>query len=334
MSTLIKNIEEVRNFVPVNAGAEFSNLAPYFDKVARSVIRDQYLGETAYEELRTAYDADNLTAAQQLLLEYCQDAIVNLGLQKFVEPGTVQLSDVITVPFSEQSQVVSQNRKNDLKRQFKLDGYDALERMLTYLWTDGGSVFAGFWAGQQRKDHRSTVILSSTEFRTGFQIGNGYFAFTLLRSALARAEELYLVPSIGQDFYDELKLQIRDKSLSADNTALMPWIHKAMAPLAVFVGLNELGLNIDDLGVTIDGLSDRENVVKRDPADLSRYGMVISRAEKIGLSFMNRLTTYLNANASDSKYATYFASDCYLSAEDREDDSLKLNNSDSGFFIV
>lgn len=334
MSTLIKTNEEVRNFVPVNIGSEFTNFQPYYDKIARSVLRDSILGATAYNELLTAYDADNLTSNQQTLLEYCQDVIVNLGLEKFIEPGTVQISDVISVPYSEQSQVVSQNRKYDLKRQFKIDGHDALERLLRYLWTDGGTVFSGFWASQNRKDHRNTVILDSIEFKTGFQIGNGFYAFTLLKSAIARAEELYLVPTIGQDFYDELKLQIRDKTLTPENETLMPWIRKALAPLAVFVGLNELGINIDELGVTIDGLSDRDNTVKRDPADLSRYGMVISRAEKIGQSFLNRLTVYLNDNASDSVYPTYYASDCYLSAEDKADTDLHINNEDSGLFMV
>ena len=332
--SLIKTIEEVRKYVPVNAGATMENFQPYFDKVARSVIRDEYLGVTAYEELRTAYDADNLTGDQESLLALCQEAVVNLGLQKFIEPGTVQIGDVITVPYSEQSQVVSQNRKYDLKNQFKLDGYEALQSLLQFLWDDAGSVFVGYWASDQRKQHRSSVILDAKEFRKGFQIKNGYFAFSLLKSAIERAEELYLLPSIGEDFYTELKGQIEAKTLSADNTLLMPWIQKSIAPLSVFVGLNELGINIDDLGITIDGLSDRENTVKRDPAGLSQYGVVVSRAERIGLSFMNKLTTYLNTHAAADKYAAYFNSECYLSAEDKEDDSLKINNSDSGFFMV
>jgi len=332
---LIKDITDIRKFISVNEGMDFDNLTAYIDFVERDYIID-IISQTQYDALNGAYAADPgvaLTTINSNLLIRCQEVVVNLALLNFVEPGSLQISDVISVVNTEQSGVLSQSRKNDLKTEWRNKGFNAVEKLLKFLW-NSGNTYPLWNVSDEKIKHRSLLINTAEDFSKGYYIRNGFFAFSLLKNAIERAEELFISAAISEAYYIELKDQVKNNTLSVNNTKVINQLKKAIPPLAIYLGVIELGISIDDLGVNMTSLAANDNIYKQKPLSEGNWGHTLRTALQSGEIFLAKLRIFLNKNASVSTYPLYFSSACYISEEDRNDDQLKLNNEDSGFFIV
>lgn len=334
---LFKTIEELRLFIPVNAGMQLDIINVYLNKIEDEIIID-IISQAQYDNLKAAYLADPtpaLSAANVLLLKRCQEVIANLALWKFIEPGTVYISDIITVPYTDQASVVSQSRKEDLKRQFLFDGYNAIEKLLKFLWAAAPGAYALWEASTNKSKYRQLLVLSSEDFNKGFQLRNGYYAYQLLKNAINRVEEIYVAAEISQAYYDELIAQTKANTLTADNLIVVNYLQKAIPPLAVFIALTELGIDIDEIGININSLSEYDNLKVKTPlASSGNLSYTIRRLQEMGDLFLGKLRIYLNAQASAVKYITYFDSNCYKSPETLDDPEQRLNKSDSGVFMA
>jgi hypothetical protein len=74
--------------------------------------------------------------------------------------------------------------------------------------------------------------------------------FATMLPHIELAEMDFIIPLIGKDFYDEIhEAYNAEPPLSPDLIALMPYIQRALANYAGFLGIEEIGVKVGELGI-------------------------------------------------------------------------------------
>jgi hypothetical protein len=129
-----------------------------------------------------------------------------------------------------------------------------------------------------------------------------------LQPFIDEAEQLYLVPLLGRAFYDQLvplysaSILEDGVALDADNTALMPYIQRCLAYYAQLHAIPHLSVTFGDLGMRQHRGEDS------DGAPRWKEEKLMYNALKNGDLHADKLLEYLEANATVSKYAAWYAS--------------------------
>lgn len=117
-----------------------------------------------------------------------------------------------------------------------------------------------------------------------------------------QAEQLYIIPAIGQVFYDEVNTQYNAASLNADNTTLLPYLQRAIAYYAMFLSVNQMTVNFGERGVREFNNPESNSAPRWKEEKLERACLIN------GDRFTDKLLDYLETNATGSKYANWFNS--------------------------
>lgn len=138
-------------------------------------------------------------------------------------------------------------------------------------------------------------------------------------------EDFEIKPNISEELFDELKTQIKTRTITADNQKLLEFIQPACAYLTISKGLAEKAVTVNEYGVVHVGLQATQFAALTLPAAaIERLDAIIRRADQNGKSYLKQLQKYLNENSSESKYPLYYASDLYTS-----DGSDQIDNKDT-----
>ncbi|GAB6010782.1 DUF6712 family protein [Viscerimonas tarda] len=106
------------------------------------------------------------------------------------------------------------------------------------------------------------------------------------------AQELYIVPVLGEPLMDELKSQIASNTLSEANSRLIVKIAPALSFFAVYQGLPFHWATIVNKGITIRESENSKGVDINDVAQLRRW------IKDDASVFISLLTNYLSAEQS------------------------------------
>jgi hypothetical protein len=154
-----------------------------------------------------------------------------------------------------------------------------------------------------------SLITTIAEFKKFVDIDVNAKIDKSLGPYINEAEQLYLVDLLGQAFYDEFVAAYKasvDPSptpLSADNLLLQPYIQRCVAYYAKFLAIPNLSVTFGDMGVRVHRGEDSDAAAR----------WLIEKLQleclKNGDTHADKLLEYLENNATNSKYATWFASD-------------------------
>lgn len=127
----------------------------------------------------------------------------------------------------------------------------------------------------------------------------------ILSPYIRLAQELHILPALGQSLYDDLKTKVGDDNISGDDETLMEsYIAPALVQLAFAEALPFIRVRIVNNGVTV---MDSEQST---PATYTDMKPLMNRAKDLGLFHIERLMEYLDNNQS-----TYPALDAESSGE-------------------
>lgn len=124
--------------------------------------------------------------------------------------------------------------------------------------------------------------------------------FASLLPFITEAEQQFIIPLIGQTLYDLVNTEYNANTLSADNTALLPYIQRPLAYYAQLLSISSLTVTFGDRGI-------REHL-SPESATAPRW-----KEEKLQLDALTKgdryadlLLKFLEDNATDSKYASWY----------------------------
>lgn len=232
MKILINTLAELQQYLKVNSTFKIDSLKPYqdsaFEKYLRDVLGDDLADSLVlwYNESPRGQDAD-LTA----LLPYAQRVIAKFGFHEAAPNLDLQLTESGFGVVSNQTLApASKDRVNRFMASLETEGWDAVEMLLRYLeqnaddypqWTESDA-----YTMQLRN-----FINSAEEFDKYVHIGKSRLKFRSMRNTMDNIEILKIDPVISEPLAEQIRLEIRENTLTDANAALLPLIKRAVANL-------------------------------------------------------------------------------------------------------
>lgn len=320
---ICKTTDEIKLYAEVNATFESANLLPAEIKVVH-IVKD-ILSDAEYDNLLLNYTNNTLTAEQNKLLPYVQDAMVCLCMIKYVGAcGQAEISNAgIHLNLSKDRKTAFQWQIVDIKKHFKTEGYKALENLLHFLWKSGNTEYLLWQASDNKKEYLKYFVNDSIQFSKGYNIHGNFAFFLYLRDSIEFTEEQYIEPIIGQDLFNEIKSQILSNSVSPTNAIILKWIQKAVAYKTIYHAIPKLMNYVDEFGIQESFLSLALTTESSQPSRNEFVSYQLNEAEKNGESYLHKIRNHLIKNAST--YPLYTIP---------TQTNLSINKKDSGFFTV
>jgi hypothetical protein len=312
MHFLIATIETFRQHVALNESTDtdyFKRLQPDLLLAEEDYLRPT-IGADFYDEFVAAEGTEPTDDRLRYLL---QSALANLTMVGFLDVAQVQISGSgLQIISTEREKTAFQWQVNSLKASFSRKGFNGLEKVLAYLEANP-TAFPTWASSETAKRTRGQFLESATSFSDYYNISNARLTFQALASLLRKTETFSLEPRLGTDFYDELKQQLADDALTAENRLLLErYIRPALAHLTMAQAIGELGFGLNGAALELNVYrSDDANSKESDPGLTQLLELKADQAMHDGERFLRRLVAHLNATASETRYPTYFHGDVY-----------------------
>lgn len=151
------------------------------------------------------------------------------------------------------------------------------------------------------------LITTISEFKQYIAI-DANTKFASLLPYVKEAEQLYIVDLLGKEFYEEFSASYADSiatepdPLSADDTALLPYIQRCLAYYAQLLAIPHMAVTFGDMGIRQHRGEDSDSAPRWLQEKLSLQAL------HNGDLHADKLLEYLEANASATKYVTWFSS--------------------------
>lgn len=276
-------------------------------------------GEDFYLNLCKKYEEGTATDLQVQLVEILFDAIAPLAQASYLPLQPLQISD-------RGAHIVSTgDEKTPFEHQVKAAqqaliyrGFQAIERALRFLERHIDAPDFELWATSQAcTRYKQHTLSNADEFNEHFPIGTSRRTYMALLPTIRKVEAFFLKPVLGEDYWYELKEQLKDRDVSADNQELLQrFIRPAVAHLSV------ANASTAEFSFSGESLLLQTAIQEKDGNPQNSYRL---QAEKAGRTYLAKLKQHLDRNASAEKYATYFNSDAYTAPGA----GPSLNSSDS-----
>ena len=314
MSGVINTIAELQLYVTVNNNFDICSIETEFDPVFEKYLR-QWLGRDQYDQLVSAYQSATLTPSEQLLLPHVQRIIAKLALWEHSPMAQVQVSDSgIHAAVTDKYKSASDGQYQRLIDALCDQGHDAIEVMLKFL--EENETDYPLWAADEGYTrNKELVVNSAEEFSKHYRIKRGRQAYVCLRDSIMHVECFDLVECIGQEFYDELKQEILDKTVTTENEKALKLIRPAVVYAAIAEAAAKNVFQVDPEGnlyIEYKAASGSVKEKKRTSSDMLQ--LKIKQAYSNSQTYFRKLKTFLDANIDD--YQTYKDSDAYEDPED------------------
>jgi hypothetical protein len=308
---LIADIEQFKTHVALNKSADeeyFALLQPDLLLAEDDYLRPA-LGADFYDELLAAPASLTTDRLRTLLAS----ALANLTMVSYLDMGQVQISGAgVQIISTDREKTAFQWQVNNLKTNWSRKGNNGLEKALAYLEAHDAD-FPTWATSDTAKRTRGYFITSASTFSEHYNISNARLTFLALASLVRKTERFRLEPVLGTEYFDELKQQLRDDTLSVENSTLLDdYVRPALAHLVMAQAIGELGFALNGNALELNVYRpDDANSKESDPGLTQLLELKADQAMEDGEHYLRKLTKHLNATASATRYATYFTSDAY-----------------------
>lgn len=324
MSCLFKGIYDKTGALPDDQikryiGAQHSNMSwdtakPLVEDAELEFIRD-VIDPEFHDELLDVYDAypgDALSDANTNLIRKLQRAIAYFYVYKYYQHMMLNVGDMgPTEQASVENTAVPSRQWVYYKAQQNAfrQGHIHLENALRFMEENAGDYTTWKESSTYTKS-KELFFNTPAELRDYLPSYSTRYVYIQLRPIIKQAERKYILPTLGQDFYDELKeaiLNEADTPLSSAQKEVLNYIRTALAQYALKHAIPQLRLQINEGGLVEPEFSDGMN--KKTPAREDVVRSMWISLDQAGREFLVDLKTYLDINAE--LYPTYEESEAY-----------------------
>jgi hypothetical protein len=309
---LFKTIDEIKQFLAVGAGTDFNRLKPHIQNAETAYLRP-LLGAGLFKELQEFYDSPPETplAGQNILfgelLSLVQRTLIHLTYWSGFQVLNATISDGgFKRTENEKVKSLFKYQEVELKEYFKTTGFNGLDEILFYLEmeikkSEGEPVnFKSFADSDAWTILKSSFIPDTGTFNAIVFINHSRLTFLRLKSPMQLVEDLDIKPLLGETIFNEIKLEMVKKTPSTKVTAILPDIQKALAYLATALLMEESGADLTDKGLYFESTTSYNDLTSnKQPAESDRINFLARRNKGIGMNYLERLKSFLIANATD-----------------------------------
>ncbi len=313
---------ELKKWIRVNNSFDPNNFISAENDAKHILYR--FIGQPQYDAIQAAYTANTLSPAQTELHQYIQNAMVNLAFLYYIPEGQLEISDAgIHLNTSKDRKTGFNWQIISLQKGAKRKAFKAIELMLIFLWKSPTGTFPLWEADDSSIEYKKFLINDSLTFNRSYSINNDFCLFLSIRDIIEEITNDYIIPTIGQDLYDELHTQYTTNTVSTFNKFLLDRVRKPLAVLSMNRALARKSARLDEFGIQEDFQSMALLIEASNPARDSLISLQLRESEKIGEQAIHALRRYLIDKASSFPLYT-----------PPTPLDLKINDQSKGFYAV
>ncbi len=276
-----------------------------------------YIGSEIYDDLASKFqNGDSLTDEQTEALELLQDCAAYYCVYHAMPHQNIVLADTgVQQNTPEHSSPTNQWSFKLARWTALLEADNILDQLLAYLEQqieDSVAYFDLFKNSSAYNVKVSNFFRHTSELDEYLNINNSRRAFVALTKYITKAEEQYLYPILREDYFNEIRDELKGNNLSAENTTLLPKIRKMVAEFALVEAIPHLSLLIEGDGFKIvsstDQYDSKQNLTNKNHMDAIQA--LKYKAEENARIYRADLIRFLYDNADD--YATWKAGGYYV----------------------
>ena len=334
---LITEVLELQKFSNAMSLATFpDDFAPSLNTIEDSVITD-IIGAAQLATLQAAYNAGYSSMSDPLkkLWDKVNKVSVPLAIIDFINNTMAGTSAAGTAESASNGVAsarmwVTVQKKENLQR----NAQRAIDNLYEFLEANKGD-YEDWTASDQYTEFKELLVQTTKQFNSIVGIGKSRQLFIRLRPSISEVEKMYIIPLIGQPFYDILIAALK-ATPDANQVKAIQALREAIVRLAM--ARTPLPLMFDEHGVyyiSTDAVNTGEafsrnpsrNAINEQTMDSYKVQLRIT-----GEGFLAAAKKYLNATASDSIFPEYFNSPLYT--DPATQDLSSVNDNLSNIFVL
>lgn len=307
MAYLIFNdISEVKDFIGggANLSIDMDSILPVMHDAARDHLLP-WLGKDQWLALVDAVENDDAGTEEEALLPYVRRPLAHLTFYEYSKIGGIQFSESgIFRTETENMKSAYKYQENEYRNYMLTKGYEAIEELLAFLEANEAD-YALWSVSRAYTRNKALLINDATTFRDCYAGYLSRYTFEILRPIIEDLEIFAILPLIGQDQFDALKTAILEKSLTAEQTALLGHIQKAVASFAVREGSKRLLVRIEGRNVVQTENLEPQSYEKSTSAAGNAISLKLLQQEAWGNRHISYIKKFLDDHLED--YPLYSA---------------------------
>ncbi|MBO0360680.1 hypothetical protein J0X19_22155, partial [Hymenobacter sp. BT186] len=259
LQTLLRTPDELRRYVTIDVN-DVPEAVYREEERLRGALLLPVLGAELLHWLDEQY-AGGLTAADDTpageLLRRVQAPLARLSVGGCLDELQISISNtgIHIMAGTTSHKTAFQWQISSLSKTLLRKGYSDMVVLLRWLEEHHPDAEAGplqQWATGAGQHHRRQLLTSADEFSRFENIGASWPVFEALKPLISRQELFVLEPQLGYDFLQELREQVRTRTVTAENEELLAlFIRPALASSTLARAVPELGLRLTGDGIEL-----------------------------------------------------------------------------------
>jgi hypothetical protein len=337
---LFRTVEEIKQYISVNVSTEIDTILPYIKQSEIKFIKP-VLGAEQYNALVKYYNDEGSFSGSDSaeyynkydeLIEKVQLPLVNYAYSIYMPIGAVQISEQgVQIISTDTKKTAFEWQVDKVEKSFLNTAFDFTEELLK--WLEENKEYFPLWVNSDAyTEEKNLIINTAKDFNEWFFISESRRLFIQLKSIMKSIEKKYIITTIYQELYDEIKNEILTDTVSADNLILLNIMKPAIAHLTMERAISELSIKIIPEGVFESSIL---NINEKRAASLDRVALLKDNLHRDGNAEIKELQAYLDVNASATKYVAYYNSDLYIDPVGATSERGEFkNDSTKGLFVA
>lgn len=339
---LILDMDTVRQYVPNNIASSLDVIRPHIHQAEIKYIKP-LLGKELYETLLADVNEEtpDLTEEETALLPYVQAALAHYTYMLAIPHINVDVSDAGVRQYHDERYKPAFGRDVDaLLEAVYRKAYEAADELLEFL-EEHQDDYSSWVDSDAFTEAHKFFINTAKDFSALYNIRQSRRTFLLIQPVMNKVEQMIIEPEISTEYFEDLKEAIIAGDISADDQKILDMLRPAVANLTIARALAELQVEITDQGIIAYAyLGQGENAKQKTPISQNQFtyseqiGRLRQSAETDGQAWLAKAKKYLDANASDTKYTVYKASDAYTDLEENATPRTFQNDPTSKIYLT
>ncbi len=313
--SLYSNITELqKDITAINPGSDIDRFMSYIDDAADKYIKP-VIGDDLYEHLENIAASADFTAEASAIFADMPDALAIFYNIRKAE-GYYALFDAypfLNVKVGNGGMAENSNSDQQPVRQwmFNLSRQEAInkadfliDRALKTMEAAPAS-YPSWSGGSYFSQYNEFFITNADDFSKIRNIKGSRRTFIALAPFMRTTQDRYIKDCIGNTMLEAMLARQLAGTFTAADNAILPLIKKALAHYSMFLGSNELNLDISSHGTRV--VSEADGITSKITASATLYGEWKREVKAMADAYLAELKKYLDDNSDD--YSEYTADD-------------------------
>lgn len=197
---MLENTQDLKKYVSVSEGFEFSEFEPYINKAQRTYLQ-KYVGKLYFDAITDEAEHKVIKEEAQQLVD-C--AMANFGYYLFTPYASLSLdASGMYNHESESRSKITVWQLNDIRRDLLRAGHEAMDELLELL-EKNATVFVN-WHNSYSTIYNELLVNSTSVFQKFYNISNSRQTFLSLQPAIRLVEDKLLKTTFCADLLKRLK---------------------------------------------------------------------------------------------------------------------------------